>query len=195
MTNQTYREETKRTLPNLSFRENDSKELVRVYDDEVGNKLNLCHMALGLGGELGELTNCTGTELKIKIDKINLGEELGDIYWYITNYCNLRNMPIPEIMVVSIPNDMCLDLLLRSVGGLIDIVKRYIAYNQEINKAKEAQIIYDIYSAIYLFETIYELDGGAIRDKNIAKLRVRYPKKFEDNLALNRNTEEEKKVL
>ena len=68
----------------------------RTLPDLGSAELNLSHMALGLAGELGEIVNCTGTELKIKIDNTNLKEELGDIYWYLSNYCNLREVPIPD---------------------------------------------------------------------------------------------------
>lgn len=163
----------------------------------IAQKLNLSHMVEGLAGELGEIVNCTGTELKLKIDKVNLLEELGDLYWYTSCYCHLRNVPVPNANTLSVglSNDMCFEHLICSISDLVDLVKRFTAYNKEVDRAKELQVVYDIYIALYLFEQAYELDGDKIRENNIAKLRKRYPEKYSDDLAINRNTDEERKAL
>lgn len=193
MTNKEYRDKAKRTLPDLGLdRETQTNSIV---EQEVGDKLNLSHMIFGLNGEIGELVQCVGTQLKIRIDKVNLGEELGDIYWYISNYCHLRELPSPEDVQTEIPNDMCLELLLISIADLTDIVKKYIAYGKPIERPKELEIVYNIYTALSLFENTYDLEGSIIRDKNIAKLMVRYPDKYSDSNALNRDTTKERKEL
>lgn len=191
-----YRELTKRTLPNLgTILKDTGLEGTEIYD-KISNKLNYSHMALGLGSEIGELVECVGTELKLKIDKVNLGEEIGDLYWYLANFANMRNIPLPEDNVqIEVPTEMCLDYLITKVGDLIDIVKRYVAYNKEIERAKELEVVYDVRVALLLFERVYELDGNDIRRKNIDKLAKRYPDKFDEYLAINRNIEEERKAL
>ncbi len=195
MNNIEYAEKTKRTLPNLTFREVDGI-FVRVCDDEVGERINLTHMVLGLSGEVGELVQCVGTELKAKVDLPNLKEELGDLYWYITNYCNLRNITPPlTIKGNDLPDGECFELLIVSISDLVDIIKRLIAYNKEIDKVSELETVYNVYYALDMFQRVYEIDGDEIRDKNIAKLLKRYPEKFSDHLAVNRNTEEERKEL
>lgn len=203
MNNVEYLKNSVRTLPNLGDR---YKEWFIVNNTgsgrsidafaELSLKLNLAHMNLGVGSELGELVNCTGTELKVRIDKTNLKEELGDIYWYVSNYCYLRNItpPVGEI-VNDLPEDKCFELLLHSVGELLNNTKRYIAYNAELILSKEMEIIYNIYSAINLFEKVYGLDGDEIRKLNIHKLKVRYPDKFTEEAAVNRDTNLERSVL
>jgi len=190
-----YREHTKRTLPDLTFTIKGEGLSVRNCSDEIGHKLNLTHMVLGLAGEIKELVECVGTELKLKIDKINLGEEIGDMYWYLANYCNFQNLPLPETVVFDTPPDMCLDFLIIKIGDLVDTVKRLVAYNKPIDKAKELELVYDIRVALFMFEELYSLSGDDIREANIAKLRKRYPDKFSEDLAINRNIEEERKTL
>jgi hypothetical protein len=174
----------------------DKEQQIRILDEELGLKLNLCHLTLGLASELGELVNCTGTELKIRIDVPNLKEELGDIYWYLANYCNLRHITPPiDDLIIHLPSDRCFELLISAIGELVDITKKYIAYNRPIEKSKEMEAVYDIYSGLKLFESIYNLEGEEIRAINIRKLEVRYPEKFTQDLAINRNTDEERKTL
>jgi hypothetical protein len=55
--------------------------------------------------------------------------------------------------------------------------------------------VYDVYTALDLFQKVYQLDGSEIRDINIAKLTARYPNAFNDNDAINRNLETERKIL
>lgn len=195
MTTQEHINYAIRTLPDLGKDKETQTE--RLVPEVIGTKLNLAHMVMGLAGELGEIVNCTGTELKIKIDKINLEEELGDIYWYLSCYCHLRNVPVPngDTLQVRIENDLCFELLISSIANLDDLVKRFVAYNKEIDRAKELEIVYDIYVALHLFQSAYSLDGAEIRNKNILKLKVRYPDKYSDSAALNRDTNAERKTL
>lgn len=203
MNNLEYQKQSIRTLPDLGDRYKrffitDGVATGAAYDayKELSLKLNLSHMTLGVGSELGELVNCTGTELKVRIDHVNLKEELGDIYWYVSNYCYLRNISTPVGKIVNeIPEERCFELLLHSVGELLNIVKRFVAYNAEIIISKELEIIYDIYSALNLFESIYKLDGAEIRKLNINKLQKRYPQKFTDEAALNRDIQAERNIL
>lgn len=190
MNNIEYASKASRTLPDLGLKYDGGTNI------KLSKILNLSHMALGLASELGELVNCTGTELKLNVDKPNLKEELGDLYWYIANYCNIQNIapPIGELDN-TLPEDRCFELLISSVGELVDIVKKYLAYDREIEKSRELEIIYDVYSALNLFEKVYGLDGDEIRKININKLQVRYPEKFTNELALNRDLGAERKTL
>ena len=188
-----YREKTKRTLPNLGF--DKETQLIPIVSIEIADKLNLSHMALGLAGEIGELVNCIGTELKNTIDKPNLIEELGDLWWYFANYCNMRNRPIPDNVKIVIESDLALDLLLTSIADLVDLVKRFMAYNKEIDTTKELETIYNITAALTMLEELYGISGSEIRERNINKLIVRYPNRFNDIDAIDRNYKEERNTL
>lgn len=169
---------------------------VRTLPDLGSDKLNYSHMVMGLSGEIGELVECIGTELKLTgVDRVNLGEEIGDIYWYLSNYCNMREIDLPEETISVVEGYECLDFLITSISNLVDIVKKYVAYNKPIEKSKEMEATYDIRSALFLMESVYELNGGDIRSRNIHKLKVRYPEKFDENLAVNRKLDEERKTL
>jgi NTP pyrophosphatase (non-canonical NTP hydrolase) len=87
MTPKQYQEETKRTCASL-----DSK-----LSDEL-------HMAMGLVTEAGEFMDVYKRKLAYKkdIDYVNLKEELGDILWYIANFCNINDWSIEELMDINI---------------------------------------------------------------------------------------------
>lgn len=83
----TYQSKTKRTLANLPTS----------FDNEM-------HMALGLVTEAGEFADVYKKALAYKkpIDYINLKEELGDMLWYISNFCNIMNWDMSDIMETNI---------------------------------------------------------------------------------------------
>lgn len=178
MNNIEYNSKASRTLPDLGSLE-----------------LNLCHMILGLNSEIGELVNCIGTELKHNPDIPNLKEEIGDLYWYLGNYCNIQNIAPPQDIVNFLESHRCIELLISSVGELTDVVKKFIAYKKEIDRADEMDAVYNIYSALDLLQHIYALNGDEIRVININRLLTRYPEKFSNEKALNRNLEAERKTL
>lgn len=203
MTLQEYRTHTIRTLPDLGDKIRlASGILVTIEGNELIDtnalKLNLSHMLLGLNSEIKELVECVGTNLKVssKVDLVNLGEELGDLYWYIANYANLRRVPLPdEVDMQDLVEEQCLDHLIDNVGELTDVVKRFVAYNKAIDRTKEIDAVYGICQALRLFEDTYGIEGNHIRLRNINKLRARYPEKFSDDLAVNRDIEKERKEL
>jgi len=110
-----YQEEVKRSMVSLG--------------SKLGDEL---HMAMGLVTEAGEFLDVYKKmhAYEKKIDYVNLKEELGDILWYVANFCNVNKWTMEEVM-----------------------------------------------------------------ETNINKLKVRFPEKFTQENAINRNLEEERKVL
>lgn len=83
MTTKDYQEAVKRTVNNnLSERE---------------TRLNF---ALGLAGESGEVID---TIKKIEfhshvVSEDKIGEELGDVMWYVANLCNVLNLSLEDVL-------------------------------------------------------------------------------------------------
>ena len=85
------------------------------------------------------------------------------------------------------------DVLINGVMGLcgesgeaIDIVKKHLHQGHELEKEKLIKELGDI--AWYLAETAYALDVDLdeVLEKNIAKLKARYPEGFDTERSLNR---------
>ena len=89
------------------------------------------------------------------------------------------------------------DVLINGVMGLcgesgeaIDIVKKHLAQGHPLDKEKLCKELGDV--AWYLAETAYALDVplSQILEKNIQKLRARYPEGFDTEKSLRRSDSE-----
>jgi NTP pyrophosphatase (non-canonical NTP hydrolase) len=78
-----YIKESSRTCPDLGYRE----------------KNNL-HMVLGISTESGELLDTFKKNLAYRknLDWVNIEEEIGDIMWYISNFCRINNLDFENIL-------------------------------------------------------------------------------------------------
>jgi len=62
--------------------------------------LDTFHMLSGMMTELGELTDPFKKQLAYNkpVDFINVQEELGDMMWYIANFCRINNFDLEKIL-------------------------------------------------------------------------------------------------
>jgi NTP pyrophosphatase (non-canonical NTP hydrolase) len=80
-------------------------------------------------------------------------------------------------------------------GELADVFKKFLAYNKEIDWVNIQEEIGDILFYIFAFCSMNNLDFEKICEANLSKLRIRYPEKYTDSNANNRNLEKERKLL
>lgn len=85
--------------------------------------------------------------------------------------------------------------LTTEVGELADVFKKNIAYGKEIDWVNCQEEVGDLMWYLINFCTINNFDLERILDQNIAKLEARYPEKFTEELAHNRDLEKERKIL
>jgi hypothetical protein len=174
-----YREQTKRTLPDL------------------GSVIfNSIHMTLGLGSEIVELF-----EALDKDDAVNIGEELSDKLWYAANYCNIHGIIVnPELTQGTIEIDYLqfdnlLHDMIRHISMLQDFDKKLLAYGKEVSLEDRSSKINLLISFIIEAMGCIGLDAEVCMRNNINKLRTRYPDKFDSEKAINRDLEAERKQL
>lgn len=75
--------------------------VIRSTDDTI---VRLDHAGMGMVTEVGEFMDVL-KRFKIygkKIDFINLGEEVGDLMWYIALTCNALNINLEDVMIKNI---------------------------------------------------------------------------------------------
>lgn len=68
---------------------------------ELGSHvLNVLHMLLGMMTEIGELVDTYKKNLAYAkpIDMVNVEEEIGDIMWYIANFCTIEGLDLAKIL-------------------------------------------------------------------------------------------------
>jgi NTP pyrophosphatase (non-canonical NTP hydrolase) len=85
--------------------------------------------------------------------------------------------------------------LTTEVGELTDVYKRKFAYGKEIDMTNVEEEIGDILWYLVNFCTLNNLDIEKCMGKNISKLYVRFPEKFNQDQALVRDLEKEREIL
>ena len=177
-----YQEQVKRTCPDLG-----------------SQQLNIAHMIFGLNSEFNELYDAI-----VKNDQVNISEELSDIAWYFCNYCNFTEISITNVTsflsgsyynYVGQKENIHLIKLQSEISKLTDIEKRELAYKKPVQQANRLTCVIGILQALNDCFTYYKIDPYISMQKNIDKLKARYPEKFTEEKALNRNIEIERKIL
>jgi len=167
---------------------------LRTLPDLGSKQLNILHMILGLNSEFCELYEA--------IDDVNRGEEISDIAWYLSNYCNIENIDLwrifefrPQLYYFIPKNDDYIEQLQVAVAKLTDLVKKNFAYKKEINRGDildSVELIAQRLNDCYAYYNINPFDSIY---KNIEKLKIRFPEKFSEENANNRNLEAEYEAL
>lgn len=168
-----------------------------------GEHENERHMNLGVITEIGEVLDIFKKNLAYgkAIDVINLGEELADITWYIVNKCRFNELPLDDdFTAVKTELKELLDTQMFSEQGLSKDLKAEAlmhpllqAYCGPTNNMFNAPIVQ--LAILANIAEWYELDFFQLLTNNIDKLKVRYPEKFTEEAALNRNLEAERTEL
>ena len=71
---------------------------------EIKNEFSLQYMAIGLGGEIGEVLNeikkleRDDNKVLSNVRREKIITELGDVMWYLTGICNRLNCSIEDVL-------------------------------------------------------------------------------------------------
>jgi len=76
-------------------------------------------------------------------------------------------------------------------GELLDAIKKSAFYNRELDRTNIEEELGDLLWYIALIIDECDFDFETILEKNIRKLRVRYPEQFSDERAANRDLNKE----
>lgn len=157
------------------------------YKPETLQTFRLLHSAIGLCTEVGELQEC----LLLGKGDVNFKEEIGDMCWYLAIGLHTVN-DWPSLVSCSIGDpDVIISDLIITVGNLQNLVKRSLFYGKELPITETKQLLI----LIWYFCVSLVGDINPIMEANIAKLKARYPEKFTEDCALNRNLDTELKEL
>lgn len=152
------------------------------------DKINQMHCVVGISTELSELIDAIA-----KKDDVNVSEEIGDIFWYIANLERILNidgtLPTPQAMVLY-PDDW-----LIGHQELLDHYKKAIFYGSDVNVEYVSTHIELCKKCCSGLLKNGGVEVNEVLDKNIDKLRVRYPDKFTKEDAENRDLDSERDAL
>lgn len=138
------------------------------------------HAICGLGTEL--------VELCLSADETNIKEELGDLLWYLAILCDEW-----KLNFVASEFETCDPYrgLSSEVGQLIDLYKRAVFYGQTFEPMLAQQAVSSILSHVASIAFFNGFTVNDVQECNIAKLRRRYPNKFTQYDAVNRDVKNE----
>ena len=156
-------------------------------EDEEKNRI---HMEMGIITETAEIIDILKKQLAYgkQVDWNHMTEEFGDAFWYIANYCefigfSFSNM-VENIIVDLDDNDTkptSIYTELQNVLTIMPLHQDWIRY------------ILERYIICIINYTDINLDHCL--SINIKKLQARYPEGFSSYYALNRNLDNEKKII
>lgn len=168
-----YQEKASRTCPDLGDRGS-----------------NIHHMTAGLFTEFGELLDVYKKNLAYKkpVDEVNVAEEWGDFMWYLVNLARFYevDLVIDEEFISKI------ELLVK---GTTNIEKIIPIANLIYDNDGGQECFTELLSSWYAIAKFLGIDTEKALYNNLAKLKVRFPDKFSEDAALNRDLIAERKEL
>ena len=147
------------------------------------------HMSSGITTELGEMHKGIFLE-----DLPNIKEEHGDCLWYVANECNIYNMSFVDIANKGIE----LSNFLRGefeLHELVDLHKREFVYGKIMDVEKLEEQLVMLVASLVTVSDEFDFEFEDSLQRNIDKLLQRFPNKFTQENALNRDLEKERKIL
>lgn len=187
-----YRLLAVRTLPDLGSRNN-----------------NLLHMEAGIAGEfLGEAVDILKKTFAYKkpLDKVHLGEELADTVWYCAGVETINKLPgtiisFDEEAIASVENikNQTTTYIKESVEISSSSIETeclgvILANKRAVDSTNRGAILAIIGICMGICEVL-EIDFWQALTNNISKLQVRYPEKYTNEAALNRDLAAERVEL
>ena len=187
-----YRVLAARTLPDLG---------------SIGN--NLLHMEAGIAGEfLGEAVDILKKTFAYKkpLDKVHLGEELADTVWYCVGVETINKLPEMEmcfdeefIARIETIKDQTITYIkgsvrVRSSSIETECLGVILANKMAVDSTNRVGVLAIIGICMGICELL-EIDFWQALTNNISKLQVRYPEKFTEEAALNRDLAAERAEL
>lgn len=165
------------------------------------NHTALLHGCIGLTGEVGEIAEALNKSEcdEEPLDTINLIEEIGDCEWYMAEIQDALDTTISDKDLVKVRWSLPVihQLLSIECGKLMTIMQRWLFYGKGLDTSKVIDSLPQILYCTSGLANLVGVDIYQVRNKNIAKLRKRFPEKYTDFLAdeENRDRTAERKIL
>lgn len=172
----------------------------------LGQKLDFLHCTMGLVTEFGEFVDPLKRHIFYgkELDVVNLKEELGDMMWYLAipiRYFGLEEREMIDQKIII------RDYEYNHINNIINISDIIFSLNNDINIVVDQlncispdanTIFYEIsllISNIYSICNYFKIDFEDMLETNINKLKARFPEKFTEYHALNRDLVKERNIL
>lgn len=158
-------------------------------------ELDARHMFLGVFSELGEMVDIYKKELAYgkTIDTVNLSEEWADVSWYLANEATRLKAILTVKKVDLFPYIVIEDAFFAMLHGFLNHQDLERSHNISL-ESMQFNIIHCFNQWVNVGKSL-KIDTNKALENNIAKLKARYPEKFTQEAALNRNLDAEREQL
>ena len=126
------------------------------------------------------------------VDLVNAGK--GN-FMQLKEYIQESSRTTAKLETPMLDNLHYLSGMVTEVGELFDPFKKNMAYNKSIDYVNVQEELGDLMWYISNFCRINNFSLEDILQKNIDKLKARYPEKFTEEKANNRDLDKERKIL
>lgn len=113
----------------------------------------------------------------------------------IKEYCNEVKRTMADLGYKEKDNLHMIMGMTTEVGELTDIFKKNFAYKKDIDWFNAQEEIGDLMWYVANFCNLNGLNLEDILQTNVDKLKARYPEKFTEHLANNRDLQKEREIL
>jgi hypothetical protein len=162
------------------------------------------HAVYGIVGEVAELVadfqdHCLHETVK---------DELGDVCWYMALLLHHHNLNFDNYatgedkkMIANSPganwgeDGWVIMKMVRHAGAILERIKKRDAYGKEMCWDDISKHFIWLHSCIVRLASNHSIPCTEIMGANIAKLRARFPEKFSEERAINRDREEESRAV
>lgn len=165
---------------------------------QAHQKARLLHASLGLCTEVGELQKAVSAD---RLDGVNVMEECGDLYWYCALALDAAGVSFPEKSAESEDDLTTWSLIFNTlrlgehVGDLQDILKKHLIYGKPLLLGDVGGVVYGILRDIQDVLRCVRYTPEQAMERNIEKLRKRFPEGYSNEKALVRDLDAERKEL
>ena len=150
------------------------------------------HYLLGISSEIGEMCSCLKKFVGYNrpLDIVNLGEEMGDILWFVSQLVQLKYPDGPVSKMVfeekEIPENLNRESNLFKMIMALNLIFTHIIWAEKENKSYQ-QELYDMIDVLSFIGKLYGLHLADLAWINIQKLAVRFPEKFDSQREMMRD--------
>lgn len=171
------------------------------------HKQQMVHALLGLITEVGELTDSVKRHVVYlkPLDKVNLVEEVGDIFWYLNLY--MTEARLASVLVDVVVGSMDAEVVKAAVECvqqpwklaesviMLSAIVGGLCVPEDERGVSDREVVETIVAVLCLFIAVADSDLNTVLTKNIDKLALRYGDKYTDYKALNRDVAAEQVLL
>lgn len=171
----------------------------RTCVDLGSDELNLRHMQMGIITEVGETLDVIKKFVAYgkPLDIVNIGEEIADTIWYKANEARMAGVIWKQEEFDMVCSELDAAILKEKLDPISnEVVDAFIVSVIPVTYGDgESDTALRDVGVLNVVANFYGLDLFQILTNNINKLKVRYPEKFTNEAALNRDTTAERVEL